>query len=107
MSDPRFYRIHMRLRRTEYNDVIADLESHPESEQNARIKKLLRLGLAAEGAGAGPIVASGPTTALAPAVAPLRKSRDDRQPVPLNKGADKFDALGMDPATFSFGAKMS
>jgi hypothetical protein len=105
MSDPRFYRIHMRLRRTEYGDVIADLENHPETEQNARIKKLLRLGLAAEAANTGGpiVVAERPVAASAPSPQPVRNER----PAPKTKRAEaKFDALGMDPATFSFGAKM-
>ena len=107
MSDNGSYRIHMRLRRTEYGDVIADIESYPESEQYARIKRLLRLGLAAESAAAVPVVnASSQAKGLVPAVAPHRKSHNDRPSPPNNNGADKLDALGMDPADFSFGAKL-
>lgn len=106
MSDNGSYRIHMRLRRTEYGDVVADIESYPESEQYARIKRLLRLGLAADMANAGGaiVISTGAEHAISPAtqVRTIRTERARREA----KSADaKFDALGMNPADFTFGAK--
>jgi hypothetical protein len=108
MSDNGSYRIHMRLRRTEYGDVIADIESYPESEQYARIKRLLRLGLAADTANAGGaiMVSTGAEKVISPA-AQARPTRTERHPRETTGADAKFDALGLDPATFSFGAKMS
>ncbi len=103
MSDNGSYRIHMRLRRTEYGDVIADIENYPESEQYARIKRLLRLGLAADTANAGGAIVE---KVISPA-AQARPTRTERHPRET-KGVDaKFDALGLDPVNFSFEAKMS
>ena len=108
MSHDNSFRIHCRINRTEYEDLVSDLERFSGDDRNARVKMLLRAGLISITSRAAPI-AGAPVQALPmgiqssyqPAIGRVHESPAKAEP---RNGADVFDSLGLDPANFSFGA---
>lgn len=92
------YRLHIRLNRAEYADVIADLERFNDDDKSARARLLMRIGLA---------VVSGSPVSHQDAPAKPANTNDHFAHSPVQEappaGIDVLDALGLDPAEFRFG----
>ena len=95
------YRVNIRIDRTEYPDVMAELEKLPASKQPSHLRLMLRLG-------AGLLNGSLSSTA-----SPQERNVVTASVVPISQGnpsksksthrVDPFDSRGLDPADFQFG----
>lgn len=90
------FRIHLRLNRVEYADLIADIESH-EGYETARIRMLLRRGFLAENG-------TTPTSAPRP-VSSRTQLASGQAPTATNEVVgNELDKFNLNPLEFSIGA---
>lgn len=95
------YRVNIRLNRTEYADVVADLERHPANEQPHRLRLLLRLGLATvSGSFAAMEVAINNVQPTAKVMQITQAHTSPQKPI---SRPDPFLDRNLDPADFHFG----
>lgn len=105
MAADNSFRLQCRINRTEYEDVVSDLERFAGDDRNARAKMLLRAGLISITSRTAPAMSVMATPAVGVPVANATAAPELQSvgtPATRN-GADIFDALGFDPAEFKFG----
>ncbi|MCK6390860.1 MAG: hypothetical protein L6Q40_07530 [Azonexus sp.] len=105
MAADKSFRLQCRINRTEYEDVVSDLERFTGDDRNARAKMLLRAGLISitGRTASGVSVMPAPPTSPPVTNGPLAPDLQSVGTPASRNGADIFDALGFDPAEFKFG----
>lgn len=102
MPKDNLFRIQVRLSRTEYQDLVADLERHGPQDRSARAKLLMRTGLSAIN-GQVSVMESAPPVAGLSVVTHQQQQRLPSNAAGRLPGVELFDSLGLDPSDFKFG----
>lgn len=92
------YRANIRLNRVEYSDLVKDVESFPESERPARLRMLMRVGLAALKGSLMPAA-----NESQPASAQVVQMLSAERPSQSQASRGGLDAHDIDPTSFQFG----
>lgn len=95
------YRVNIHIDRTEYADVITELEQYSAARQPNHLRMLIRLGVGVRNGLYLPAAISQERNVMTASVVPISQEHPHKSK-PLNR-TDPFESRGLDPADFQFG----